>query len=178
MIAALSSLQPEQHAAILARASGEVLDRARRSFSLTWFPMVDHMHVCDVIYDVLGRDAFVDLLDAGFEASIRAPMLRGIFGAITRVSEEPVATLLRNAPRLYSHVTRDIGTLQVDFDSSRSARLDVVGWPSASFDFEVWLAGTEGCVRAALHSVGALDATLEVETRAPERGFGTYRVLW
>lgn len=178
VVAALTGLPPAHHAAILARASGDVLDRARRSFPLVWFPMADHMHICEIIYEIVGRDAFMDLLGGAFETAIRTPMLRGIFGLITRVSESPVATLLRNAPRLYSHVTRAVGTLEGQVDAPGSARLEVRGWPSADFDFEVWLAGTEANVRTALHGVGAVDATIEVEQRGPERGFGAYRIRW
>lgn len=178
MVAALPTLPPEQRTAIVARASAEVLERARRSFPLAWLPMVDHMHICDIIFDVVQRDAFIDLWGATFQTSMRSPMLRGIFGVITRVSEDPAAALLRNTPRLYSHITRDIGTFEVHFDGNRSARAHVMGWPSASFDFEVWLAGTEASVRAALHGVGVLGATIEVEERAPKQGLGTHRVLW
>lgn len=178
VVAALSGLPPAHHAAIVARASSVVLDRARGSFPLVWFPMADHMHICEIVYDVVGRDAFMDLLGEAFETAMRTPMLRGIFGLITRVSESPVATLLRNAPRLYSYVTRAVGTLEGQLDGPGSARLEVRGWPSAEFDFEVWLAGTEANVRTALHGIGATDATIEVEERAPEQGFGAYRVCW
>lgn len=178
VVAALPTLPPEQHTEILARASAEVLERARRSFPLAWLPMADHMHICDTIFDVVQRDAFLDLWGATFQTSMRSPMLRGIFGVITRMSDEPAATLLRNASRLYGHITRDIGTFEVHFDGHRSARAHIVGWPSALFDFEVWLAGTEASVRAALHGVGVLGATIKVEERAPKQGLGTYRVLW
>jgi hypothetical protein len=176
LVAGLSTTQRNE---VIARARPEVLERARRSFALAWFPMEEHMHVCGIVYDVVGGAEFRDLFRRTFAASMQTPMLRGIFGMIRRVADDPGATLLRNAPRIYDHMTRDVGELVAKVQDRGQGPIEMRGWPSSRWDFEVWLVGTLACIEGALIGVG-LGATTQVtvELRDAPRGFGIYRVRW
>jgi hypothetical protein len=178
IIEAMENLPTSQLDAIVARASPQLIERARRSFALAWLPIDPHMQLCEVIYDVVGRDAFMTLQGEAFAVALQTPMLRGILRMIGRVSDDAVALLLRNAPRLYGHVTRDVGHLEGRVAAKGSGTIDVTGWPAGAGDFEVWLVGTQACIRGSLDVIGATAASLELERSEPARGFGRLRVRW
>lgn len=164
---------------VVARTRSGVLDRARESFGLAWFPMDDHMHVCGVVDEVIGTAEFRELFRRTFAAAMETAMLRGIFGMIRRVADDPGATLLRNAPRIYGYVTRGVGELVANVEGRGNGTIELRGWPSAQWDYELWLTGTWACIEGALIGVG-LGASVDVtvELRDARRGFGIYRVRW
>lgn len=170
---------PKIWAQIVAACRPDILERAQSSFALTWFPMADHMHLCDAIYDIVGRDGFVALFGQAFETTIQTPMLGGLFGMIRRMTSDPVVALVRNVPRLYHHITRDVGSMSVHFPSANHARLEMRDYPAHVHRFEVWLAGTEACILGGIAGVApdvVPDVTIEQHDSAT--GTGVYRVRW
>lgn len=170
---------PATWQAMVAACRPDVLERARSGFALAWFPMADHMHLCDVLYGIVGRAGFVALFRQAFATTIHTPMLGGLFGMIRRVSDDPVLPLLRNVPRLYHHITRDVGTMTAEFPGPKEARLQVHDYPAHVHRFDVWLAGTEACILGGISGV-APDAmpVIAIEHQDDGRGCGVYRLRW
>lgn len=170
---------PATWQAMVAAWRPDVLERARSSFALAWFPMADHMHLCDVVYDLVGRAGFVALFRRAFATTIQTPMLGGLFGMIGRMSDDPVVALLRNVPRLYHHMTRDVGTVTAEFPGPNDARLQVHDYPAHVHRFDVWLAGTEACILGGISGIDpdAIPA-VAIEHQDESRGRGVYRVRW
>jgi len=179
LVEMLTELSPSQRATVLERLRPDVLDRARRGFGLAWFPMADHMHFSDVVYEVVGRETFRELFGRAFETSMQTAVLRGIFEMIRRVADDPGATLMRNAPRIYAHVTRDVGELVAKVEGRGHGVVEMHGWPSSQWNYEVWLTGTQACIEGALHSVGlGASARVDVELRDEPNGSCVYRAQW
>lgn len=170
---------PAIWAEFVAKSRPDVLERARTSFALTWIPMADHMHLCDVIYDIIGREAFVALFAQAFAATIQTPMLGGLFGMIRRMTSDPVVALLRNVPRLYHHITRDVGSVSASFPSATEGRLELRDYPAATHRFEVWLAGTEACIYGGIRGIDPSAVPhVDITERDDTTGSGVYRVRW
>lgn len=172
-------LPAEQLAAFEQRVDGSTVESALSARPMSWVAMGEHMHLCEALWALVGRDPFVDLFRATFVRSMSNPMLQGIFGLIRKVSPNSVAMLLRNASRIYGHVTRDVGQLRYSPGEDRGGVLTMSGWPSAQFDFDCWLDGTRGAVLGALEGVGArASAEVAIEDRDEAAGLATYRVRW
>lgn len=163
---------------ITAACDPALVERASRSFALTWLPIGDHMHLCNAIFDVLGAQAFVDLCCNAFAKTIQSPMLQGVFGALRRLGGDPAASLIRSAPRIYEHITRDIGTMSSHIERPGTAVIEIHDYPP-DHRFEVWLAGTLACVQAGMHAVTvAGEVDVSVESADLTTGNGTYRIHW
>ncbi len=147
--------------------------------TMSWVPMEHHMPLCEALYAIVGRERFVDLFRLTFVESVSKPLLQGIFGLMRKVSPNSVPMLLRNASRIYGHVTRDVGAMTYASAGAGQALLTIEGWPSHRFDFDCWIDGTHGTVLGALEGIGARDqAEVTVEQREAAKGTAAYRVRW
>lgn len=170
----------DELARFVAAVRPATLERARHSFALSWFPMDEHMHLCAGVHGVIGSDRFRGLMRDTFHRALETPMLRGVFAMMRRVADDPMTTLLRNAARLYGHVTRDVGSLEyvrAQGGQDTDARLEMTGWPERHFDIDVWTTGVVGCIEGAILGMHA-SATVTQERLDAAAGAASFRVRW
>ncbi len=179
LVTLAAALPSELREAFVRRAGDEALQDASRRFALAWFPMAEHMRLCSALFDVVGRDRFLMMFRDTFQATIETPMLRGFFSMLRRMSDDSGAALLRNAPRIYSYVTRDAGKLRHLARGPGDGVVELHDWPSREFAYEVWVTGTQGCILGALRGAGLGDSVEVTVVDHNERaGFAAYQVRW
>ena len=175
----LTRLEPDERAKVDANVDPEVLERVRRAFGVSWTPMAEHMHFCDELYAVVGVERFVELFRETFIRSMQSPLMAGFFGMIRRISRNSIDMTLRNSPRIYGFITRDVGELMYVPHGPRSASLEMHDWPAEEFGFECWLHGTLGSIKGVMQLMAPDDQVeVTIGRTDPAKGFGDYRVEW
>jgi hypothetical protein len=150
LLAAFDGAVPLSEAtALYDRVGAETIEGIRSALMLSWVPLDQHMRLSVEVMELLGSERFVDLFQHAFERSLDSAMLRGLFGALRRLSAHSIHTFFRNGPRVYGHIVRDAGIARYERDAESTAVLVLTGWPT-QFATECWALGTLGCLRAML----------------------------
>jgi len=174
----LEKLPPEEMLAFEQRIDHEIVGRCRAYRSMAWVPMAEHMHLCVALREVTGRERFIDLFRETFQASMRNPLLRGLFRLINTMSSDSVTMLFKNSLRIYGYVTRDVGVLRYERLEERDAVLVLSEYPP-DHDMPCWVDGTHGSIMGAMQGVGAGDETSVVVEELDEvSGKAVYRLRW
>lgn len=181
LLAALDeALTPAEAKALYARMDGNAIDTVRTALMLSWVPLELHMRLSTEVMEQVGREPFVDLFQSTFKRSLSAPMLRGLFGTLRRLSQDSIHTLFRNGPRLYGYLVREAGAVRYQRNGERSAHMFLEGWPP-QYSTECWALGTQGCLRALLeaaHGGGVGASSIDLLDCDNSTGQITYRVDW
>ncbi len=173
-------LEPEAYAAFEGRVTTRRIEAVRALRGMAWVDMEDHMALSDALRDIIGPAHFRDLFRQGFHRTLEHPLLGGIVGLIRAFPERSMPLMLRNASRLYGHITRSVGDLTCEEVGGEHATLRMTGWPSERFSFECWLDGMQGVIFGAGEAFAPARAVVAVEVAETDatRGDATFDVSW
>jgi hypothetical protein len=146
------------------------------AIGMSWVPMGAHMRVSDEARLVLGQERFVTLFERSMMRSWDSPLLSGFVKMSTTLLGLTPRSLVQRAPYVYTHVTRDLGSLTSEFDGPKTV-VSLLGFPAEFFNFQCYVDGTFGCLR----SVFALTQThgeVTVLDMDATRGACRYQLRW
>ena len=115
--------------------------------ALRWVPMADHMEFCMVLRSVVGAGApYTRFWQDVMESLLERPILSAFSSMMFRLSDAPDRVLMRNAPRIFTQLFRDCGTLSAELSADKSVAVArVEGFPS-QFDIDCFREGTAGAI--------------------------------
>jgi hypothetical protein len=161
--------------AIVGRAGLESVDAM---LPIAWVSMVLHMRVSDAIRDVVGPERNVGVWCKTMTTASDRPVLRGIMRMSSDLLGATPFSLLRPVDRIYTHVTRGLGTAR--FETARGSSEGVVllrGFPADRFRFECYIEGVTGCLQSFLLLCRAT-GEVSVADRDDARGDVRFVVRW
>jgi hypothetical protein len=177
LFAAVQRLPEGERARVLAAAGSEVVTEIERAFGLSWLSMDIHMRLSDAVRDVVGPKRNAEVWRATMAMSYERPILKSfVHGAVDLFGLTP-STLLRQGPRVYEHLTRNLGKLTFDPGPRHEATVRLRGFPASRYRFACYVEGLAGCIES---TVALGHATGEVVPRdvVESRGEVTYSVRW
>jgi hypothetical protein len=178
LLHATARLAPEERRAVFARIGEEAVAQIESSIGLAWLPMALHMDLSDAVRAAVGPRRNVDVWRETMLATWSRPLLRGFVETVTKVFGLGPGGIVRQAPRIYGHLTKGCG--EISFEAAAGgdgARVVLTGFPADRFDFDCYVEGTQGCIESTF-PLTRTRGEVSVVSKTPERGEVHYELRW
>ncbi len=177
LLRAVRGLAHGERDRILARLGENDCDEIDSTSALLWLPMSLHMRLSDAVRDVLGPERNVLLWRTAMTKTYERPMLRGFATTAVEIFGMTPAALFRRSAAVYSHLTRDLGTLVYEPAGESSGTVRLTGFPADAYRFICYVEGLAGCLESTL-TLGRATGEVVVRELDEARGDVSYSVSW
>lgn len=156
----------------------ELRSELRDAGLLGWVTPETHMTLCEVLHRELGQQGALlfwrDYYLYAFDLSLLSPLVAGA----RRVFGDDPHSYLRQAPHVYSLVTRDAGSLSVERVDPFRARVQAKQLPPAFRRSPALVESLAGTCLACVRHARENDATLERDYEGLADGAAAFDVTW
>ncbi|UJR82275.1 hypothetical protein [Sandaracinus amylolyticus] len=173
---ALGALGPAVAERVRARIPSEVLRDADEAARTAWLPVEHDVVLTEAIEQELGRAAMRAWARDGVLRATEAPLLAPIARSARAIFGITPHAFLRRAPQAWSVLYRDCGQMEYAETSSRSARVGLVGAPTAITRSVAYVEGLAAGLEAAM-KLGGADGAVEIAVDAAART-ARYSCAW
>lgn len=155
---------------VRARLAPETLAALGAASRIAWVPIAYDVEVTDALYLEVGPERARAFLRDNLRKSFDLPVLRGLLDTALRLLGRDPERVLRWAPKVWSQLFRDVGSLRFEVSGPGEARLVLSDLANDVLRSIPWLDGTAGAVTA-VFDVLRVDgeARLEGPDRAARR---------
>ena len=163
LLGSVRSLNLVERAPVLDAVGPARLAEIDGAISVLWLPMDLHMKLSDAVQDTVGAERNRRIWRATMDVSYDRPLLHGFVSAAVALFGVTPASLFRQAARIYSHLTRDLGDLAFEATGSTSGRVPLRGFPASECRYICYVEAFAGCLESTISVTRAIGMVTRTE---------------
>jgi hypothetical protein len=173
----LAALEPEVRARVRSRLAPETLAKLESSSRLAWLPIEIDVELTHAVYAELGPARAHELFRRNLSGALDTPILRSLAHGALRLFGASPERLFGWAPKAYTQLYRDSGTMRFAPEGPGSGRLALSQLPPAIAESRDYLDGVAAALAAGFDLMGVKgEVTIErIDVRAR---CASFRLLW
>ena len=158
----LAGLDPASALRVRARLAPESLAVLERSSRLAWLPIEIDVELTHAIYVELGAGPAHELFRRNLAAALDSPILRSLAQGALRLFGASPERVFAWAPKAYTQIYRDSGTMRFQSEGAGVARLELSELPPAIATSRNYLDSVAGSIAAGFDLMG-VKGEVEIE---------------
>lgn len=176
LLRAVRTLPSAERNEILARVGPATIEILESAFPVAWNSMALHMHLSDIVRDVLGPERNVGIWRSTMALSLERPLFKGFVRMTAELFGVSPVSFLRQGERIYEHLTKGLGTLKSWSEPNRGF-IELRQFPADRYQFICYVEGLAGCIRATVE-LAPVPYTLTIRDMDEKKGDVSYWIDW
>lgn len=178
LLRSVRKLMTHEQDQIVGAVGNESIEKIESTIAVGWVPMTIHMGFSDAIRAVIGSSRNVQIWRETMTETYDRALLRGFIDASVGLFGLTPASLFRQGPYVYRHLTRGLGELAVEEQEDKeSSIVTITGFPAQEFDLVCYAEGLQGCLESSI-ARGRGKGNVTLTDTDQKRGNLRFHAVW